>query len=139
MKCSLFLVFLLIHLCTLLFGDSQAEGQKRCNIAYKCSTIPKPVWTTTNGLSCEVFRNQCYLNNENCQRVNRDEPEAREIDEDKCRDLCKSAPPCPTEDHPVCGYYEDERKTFPSECDMKKYVCETAKTFDLLAVGKCKG
>ncbi|XP_055850245.1 U-Kazal-Dg21.2-like [Episyrphus balteatus] len=137
MKNSLFLISLILHLAVFGFCDSKPNEPKRCSIAYKCSSLAEPVWTTSDDVHCEVFRNNCYLLNDNCQRVNRDEPEAKKIEKERCQELCESAPPCSEVDTPVCGYYDEEKQTFASQCDMKKFVCKTGKTFDLFAEGEC--
>ncbi|XP_055850239.1 U-Kazal-Dg21.2-like isoform X2 [Episyrphus balteatus] len=128
------LICLLILLGTIY--KSQARTPKLCNIKYFCSLEEKPVWTTTTGVFCEVFLNECLMLSENCNRVNQNRPEAKIITKSKCQSLCRSLV-CPAVYDPICGIYNGVRRTFANGCEMSRYICSTGQTFRWHAPGRC--
>ncbi|XP_055908545.1 U-Kazal-Dg21.2-like [Eupeodes corollae] len=120
-----------------IFYKSEARTPKLCNIAYDCTNEENPVWATTNGQFCEVFRNECIRLSENCNRVNTNRPEAKRISRRKCQELCRSQV-CLTVYTPVCGIYNNKKRTFGNDCEMSRYICKTGQTFSLYKRGACE-
>ncbi|XP_055850241.1 uncharacterized protein LOC129914841 [Episyrphus balteatus] len=136
-KCSvLFSKFAFILLVIASSCYSQYVLRKRCNTAYRCSDEEKPVWATTTGHDCLVYRNACHLLSANCDRINRDEPEALLTDREVCQRFC--ATECPPFFVPICAFHnEGKMQTFGNQCEMEKHICKTGLTFSIFRAEKC--
>ncbi|XP_055850484.1 U-Kazal-Dg21.2-like [Episyrphus balteatus] len=134
MQFATILIALPIFLAT--YCESQLQSPKCCNVAYDCSYEENPVWASTSGQICEVFRNECVMMSENCDRLNENRPEAKKISQKKCQDLCRLQN-CLMVYNPVCGIYNGKRRTFGNNCEMNKYICTTGQTFIALHRGSC--
>ncbi|XP_055850246.1 U-Kazal-Dg21.2-like [Episyrphus balteatus] len=115
----------------------QAQLRPRpCNIAVRCSDEEKPVSATTNGLFCDVFRNDCILFSRNCSLLNENKPTYTKITTQQCRQLCRELV-CLAVFQPVCGIYNNRLRTFGNDCEMSRRICSTQETWSLYRAGAC--
>ncbi|XP_055908643.1 U-Kazal-Dg21.2-like [Eupeodes corollae] len=131
---------LCVALCLLAgaycFCTSNVPPTMPCNVAYRCSDEEIPVWATSDGIFCKVFRNMCYMSSVNCDRLNNNETEYREISQAKCQELCKEMV-CMALFQPVCGSYNGKFMTFGNECEMERHICTTGESYSLYKLEAC--
>ncbi|XP_055904905.1 uncharacterized protein LOC129940553 [Eupeodes corollae] len=133
-KHSILLVLTFILLGS--FCNSQNLIKRRCNTSFRCSYEEKPVWATTTGQDCLVYRNGCHFLSANCDRVNREEPPAIPIDKDSCQSKCGQM--CPPFFVPICAILnEGQMQTFGNQCELENHICKTGLTYSIFRAEAC--
>ncbi|XP_017023392.1 uncharacterized protein [Drosophila kikkawai] len=103
----------------LLLGLALSHVSANCS-GY-CPDTEDVVWALGGG--CNVFRNKCYFDKENCHR----KPPLKITTKEECQKLCADA--CPQVFQPTSGIYKGQVRHFGNECEKIVHTCRTGETF----------
>ncbi|XP_016976354.1 U-Kazal-Dg21.2-like [Drosophila rhopaloa] len=86
-----------------------------------CPDTEDIVWALGGG--CQVFRNECYLNQANMVR----KPGYTVTTKEECQKQCPQI--CPLLYSPTSGNYKGEIREFSNDCQKRAHTCRTGETF----------
>ncbi|XP_017015554.2 uncharacterized protein [Drosophila takahashii] len=109
---------LLLLTCLLLVV---ALSQVSASCPENCPDTEDVVWALGGG--CNVFRNKCYFDKENCQR----DSALTITTKEECQKFCGNA--CIQIYQPVGGIYKGQERSFGNECEKREHTCQTGETF----------
>ncbi|XP_068156470.1 uncharacterized protein [Drosophila tropicalis] len=98
-----------------------ALSQVSANCSADCPDTEEVVWALGGG--CNVFRNKCYFDKENCHR----KQPLTITTKDECQELCDFV--CPQVYQPLGGTYRGHLRTFRNQCEKNIHSCITGETF----------
>ncbi|XP_032596510.1 uncharacterized protein LOC116805840 [Drosophila grimshawi] len=98
-----------------------AVSHVNANCSADCPDTEDVVWALDG--TCLVFRNKCYFDKENCERM----PPMYIVSKEECQKKC--ADTCTTIHQPVTGTYNGEVKHFGNPCLKSLHSCRTGETF----------
>ncbi|XP_017076595.1 uncharacterized protein LOC108111585 [Drosophila eugracilis] len=98
-----------------------ALSQVSANCSGDCPDTEDVVWVLGGG--CNVFRNKCYFDKENCHR----KPALTITTKEECQKHC--ATNCIQVYSPVGGTYKGQVRHFGNECEKHVHTCLTGETF----------
>ncbi|XP_039492013.1 uncharacterized protein LOC120452031 isoform X1 [Drosophila santomea] len=103
----------------LLLGLALSQVAASCPDS--CPDTEDVVWALGGG--CNVFRNKCYFDKENCHR----KPALTITTKEECQKQCADA--CPAVYQPTGGTYKGQVRNFGNECEKIVHSCRTGETF----------
>ncbi|XP_016949767.1 U-Kazal-Dg21.2 [Drosophila biarmipes] len=107
-----------LSLCLLI---ALALGQVSASCPENCPDTEEVVWALGDG--CNVFRNKCYFDKENCRR----DTALTITTKEECQQYCANA--CPQNYDPVGGIYKGQVRNFGNLCEKIVHTCRTGETF----------
>ncbi|XP_068156469.1 uncharacterized protein [Drosophila tropicalis] len=109
---------LFLPLCVIF---ALALSQVSANCSADCPDTEEVVWALGGG--CNVFRNKCYFDKENCHR----KPPLTITTKEECQKFCADA--CIQVYQPVGGTYRGKTRTFGNQCEKNAHICSTGETY----------
>ncbi|KAH8276826.1 hypothetical protein KR026_001447 [Drosophila bipectinata] len=85
-----------------------------------CPDTEDIVWALGGG--CNVFRNKCYFEKENCHR----KPALTITTKEECQKHCADI--CPAVYSPTGGVYKGQIRNFGNECEKNVHTCKTGES-----------
>ncbi|XP_037951058.1 uncharacterized protein LOC119681840 [Teleopsis dalmanni] len=116
-----------------------------CDRMFRCDPYfnGPPTWALDAGV-CKLFKSNCVLDSENCQRQNKCIPKLMKTTKEICQKFCSTCENVPKS--PVCsifskitveGEMKDDFETFSNQCELDKWSCHNAYAYIYATNGTC--